>query len=285
MPETDRQTGSGAAVSEDERRSRRTARWLAVVLLVAAAGLTGGALLLDRKTYGVPLAAMLIVAAFLLVAAVAVPVVIVSLQRARQERLRWLASESADLSAIAGTIRDSPLGDLISFNFRLMERFVGVAIAQAQASYLACSASAAAGLLVLFVGATMAMSVDGLASQVTAGALTTVGAAVSCYLSVTFLNTFKMTSKQMSYYYGQPLVHCYLLHAEWLGKRFEHGADPAVRWQIRQELIRAALDASRNAQDHLLDLQFDSLKVAANGTTSGPVTAPGVNGGGGFSPR
>jgi FtsH-binding integral membrane protein len=269
MPATDAPTGN----REDQRHSRRTAGWFALVLFLAATGLAAGSLLLDRRTYGVPLAAMLIVAAFLLVAAVAVPLIVVALQRARQQRLAWLTAESADLTRIAGTIKDRTLGDLISFNFRLMERFVGVAITQAQASYLACSAAATAGLLVLLVGAAVAMSVHDLASQITAGVLTTIGVAVSSYLSVTFLNTFKMTSKQMSYYYGQPLVHCYLLHAEWLGRRFEHGADPAVQWQIRQELIRAALDASRNAQDHLLDLQFESLKVAtANGT---PVPADG----------
>jgi hypothetical protein len=48
---------------------------------------------------------MLIIAAFLLVAAVALPMRIVSLQRARQERRRWLASEPADLSAIAPPAR------------------------------------------------------------------------------------------------------------------------------------------------------------------------------------
>jgi hypothetical protein len=71
-----------------------------------------------------------------------------------------------------------------------------------------------------------------------------------------------MTSKQMSYYYGQPLVHCYLLHAEWLGKRFEEDADSANRWEVRHELIRAVLDAGQNAQDHLLDLQLGVEKLA-----------------------
>lgn len=254
------------ANGNDDERVHRIGRRLAVVLVVVAAALVASTLLLDRKTYGVPIAAMLIVAAFLLVGAVAVPIVAEELQRARQQRLAWFRDESEALARIAG--KNSPLGNLIAFNFRLMERFVGVAITQAQASFLACTVAATAGLLVLLVGAATVLTVHGLASQITVGALTTIGAAVGCYITVTFLNTFKMTSRQMSYYYGQPLVHCYLLHAEWLGNRFEHDPDPDHRWQIHQELIQAVLDASRNAQSHLLDLQIEAEKAAAP-TTAG----------------
>ncbi|WP_143235175.1 TRADD-N-associated membrane domain-containing protein [Paractinoplanes atraurantiacus] len=145
-----------------------------------------------------------------------------------------------------------------------MDRFVAVAITQSRTSYLACLGAATAGLLVLLVGATTALSVDGLAGQITAGVLTAVGAGLSSFLSVVFLRPFQMTSKQMSYYYGQPLVHCYLLHAEWLAERFDEESQPAARGQFRHELIRAALDAARNAQDHLLDLQLGVEKTGAS---------------------
>jgi len=79
----------------------------------------------------------------------------------------------------------------------------------------------------------------------------------------------------MSYYYGQPLVHCYLLHAEWLGNRFERDADPDHRWQIHQELIQAVLDAGRNAQNHLLDLQLEVEKAAAPATAAMAVNGHG----------
>lgn len=244
------------------------AHWIGLlfggVLLVVTGGLVGGALLLDRKTNSVPLAAMLIVAAFTFVAAFAVPVIVYALQRARSRREQWFEKEYKTLEKFAKTGNNSPLGDLIAFNFRLMERFVGVAITQAQASYLACTVAATAGLVVLIVGATTVLTVDGLASQITVGALTTVGAAVGSYVSVTFLNTFKMTSRQMSYYYGQPLVHCYLLHAEWLGNRFVRDASAEHRWQIHHELIQAAIDASQNAQNHLLDLQLEGERATTS---------------------
>jgi hypothetical protein len=146
-----------------------------------------------------------------------------------------------------------------------MDRFVAVAIGQARMSYLTCVVAATAALLVLLAGAATALTVEGLAGQITVGVLTGVGATLGSYLSVTFLSTFRMTAQQMSYNYGQPLVHCYLLHAEWLGERFEQGADDDHRWEIRNKLIEAVLDAGRNAQSHLLDLQLGVQRPAQNG--------------------
>jgi hypothetical protein len=252
-------------IANDRRRSRQIAVSLSVALAAASVGLTVAAIVIDRQSYGVPIASMLIVAAFLLVAAVVAPLVVFGLQRARKRRWEQRQRECKELADIARTIKDPGLGKLISFNFRLMDRFVAVAIEQARASYLACSMAATAALLVLLVGTTTALTIRGATGQITAGALTAIGAALSSYLSVTFLRTFQMTSKQMSYYYGQPLVHCYLLHAEWLGERFEQDADTANRWEVRHQLIRAALSAGHNAQNHLLDLQLETRNTSPPG--------------------
>ena len=72
-----------------------------------------------------------------------------------------------------------------------------------------------------------------------------------------------MASRQMSYYYGQPLVHCYLLHAQWLvtatGNRFGNEAE----LHLWHELIGASLKASAHAQDHLLTMQELDTKRAS----------------------
>lgn len=277
MPDTDAKTSpwlmSDADLKRVIRGDKRLARWtawpVATVLVLASVGLATASFRIDRQAFGVPLASMLVVSAFLLVAAVVAPMIIFGLHRARQRRWERRERECRELAHIAKTIKDPALGDLVTFNFRLMDRFFAVAIAQSRTSYLACLGAATAGLLVLLVGATTALTVHGLASQITAGALTAVGAGVGSYLSVSFLRPFEMTSRQMSYYYGQPLVHCYLLHAEWLGERFEEDADPANRWKVRHELIRAALRASQNAQDHLLDLQLGVPKVGAQASPNG----------------
>jgi hypothetical protein len=199
---------------------------------------------------------MLIVAAFFLIAAVGVPWIMHRQEEIRERQWRESRSECRRLASIAHRIKDEALGELVSFNFRMMERFITVAIDQARSAYNACTVAATAALLVLLVGATAVVTIGNATAQITAGVLTAIGAALSSYHSITFLRTFQMTSKQMSYYYGQPLVHCYLLHAEWLGERFEEDADPENRWKIRHQLIRATLEASQNAQRHLLDLQL-----------------------------
>jgi hypothetical protein len=262
-------------IREDRRLAQRIAVLAAVVLFLLAAGLTTAAFELDGRAAGVPLASMLIVSAFLLIGVAVVPAVVLGLHRARRRRWERRERECRELAHIAQTIDDPALGELVTFNFRLMDRFVAVAITQSRTAYLACLGTATAGLLVLLVGATAAMTVHGLGNQITAGALTAVGAAVSSYLSVSFLRPFEMTSKQMSYYYGQPLVHCYLLHAEWLDKRFEAEADPENRWKMRHELIRATLNAGQRAQDHLLDLQLDLRLGEENPAVPAPAPANG----------
>jgi hypothetical protein len=57
----------------------------------------------------------------------------------------------------------------------------------------------------------------------------------------------------MSYYYGQPLVNCYLLHAERLLERCGRDLGADQRREDVQEVIRTILDAAIAAQSHLLD--------------------------------
>ena len=149
---------------------------------------------------------------------------IVSVQRARRKRQKQFKQECEQLDRIVDEIQNPALGKLVSFNFRLTDRFISVALGQAGASFLACSVAASAALLVLLAGAATVLTVDSGRARLTVGLLTAAGTTLSGYLSVTFVHTFEMTSRQMSYYYGQPLVHCYLLHAEWLAARFEADA-------------------------------------------------------------
>jgi MFS family permease len=242
-------------INADRRRSRAASMLTSAACVLTAAGLAVGAMLTDRWAHGAPAAAALIVAAFCALSSVIAPLVLGSMQRTRARRWRQRQRECQELAAIISDIRDPALGKLVSFNFRLMDRFVAVALGQARASFVACCVAGAAALLVLLAGTATVLAAHGTGTQATAGGLTVAGAALSGFLGVTFLRTFEMTSRQMSYYYGQPLVHCYLLHGEWLAERFEKGADPDAVWQMRHELIRAAINAGHNAQNHLLDLQ------------------------------
>jgi hypothetical protein len=242
-------------VAADRRRSRIAGSLLSFAFVAAAVVLIAVAVVIDRQVHGVPAVSALELAAFCLLAAIIAPAVVIALHRSRSRHWRQRQRECLEFASVVEEIQDRTLGKLISFNFRLMDRFIAVALSQARASFLACCLAAFAALLVLLVGTAMVLAAGSTGAQVTAGVLSTAGVALSGFLSVTFLRTFQMTSRQMSYYYGQPLVHCYLLHAEWLAERFEKDGDPAAVWQVRQELIRAALGAGHNAQNHLLDLQ------------------------------
>jgi hypothetical protein len=256
-------------IAGDRRRSRALGAWLCSAAIVILCGLIA-AVLFDAQLHGDAVVPLVILAAGNLVAAVVAPVAVVAVHRARARRWKQRQRELDDLDGILNKISDTTLRPLISFNFRLMDRFVAVALSEARASFVACCVAASASLAVLLVGATFVLAIDDAGGQAAAAALAAVGAALSSYLSVTFLGTFRATAKQMSYYYGQPLVHCYLLHAEWLAERFEGDADPAVRLEIHRRLINATLRAADRAQDHLLDLQ-----LAASGRR--PARRPGTD--------
>jgi hypothetical protein len=134
-----------------------------------------------------------------------------------------------------------------------MDRFVTVALGQAKAAYIFCAISASATLLVLLAGTTTLIAASTTSTQITVGVVSVAGAALSGYLSVTFMQTYKLASEHMGYYYGQPLVHCYLLHAEWLAKRAGHGSHE-LYVELQRQLLKATLGASRNAQEQLSEL-------------------------------
>jgi hypothetical protein len=245
-------------IRRDRGRSFLAAGALAVAFTAVSAALVVATFLVDRERSGASaVPAMAVLAAVCLIAALVAPAAILAVHESRVRRRRQTRLAGQKLEDIAKDIKTDALGDLVSFNFQMMERFVDVALGQARSAYSAAAIGAAAALVVLLAGTATVMATENVAAQVTAGVLAAAGVALSGYISTTFLQTFRMTSRQMSYYYGQPLVHCYLLHAEWLGKRFEADADKTHLWQIRLDLISAALDASRNAQSHLLDLQRD----------------------------
>jgi hypothetical protein len=200
---------------------------------------------------------LLVAAGFFLLASAVAPVVVLSVHNGRVRRLGHSEDEFKLLQAATATgrIEDRTLGKLMSFNFRLMDRFVGVALGQARASYISCVVAASVSLLVLLAGVASILTLSNAGAQVSASLLTVAGASLSGYLSVTFMRTYDATSRHMTYYYGQPLVHCYLLHAEWLAERSYDRMDPADALRIRNDLIHATLGASRNAQQQLFHLQ------------------------------
>jgi hypothetical protein len=238
-----------------DTRKRGASTLPTLLLVVLAAGvLAGAAIHLDHRPHASLAGTILyVLAGFLVVAAATAPFVAASMRQARDRQRAVSREELRSITEAADEIREPALAKLIAFNFRLMDRFIDVALGQAKAAYLFCAGSACAALLVLLIGTAALLSTADPAAQVAVGVLRAAGAALSGFISITFMRTFAMTSRQMSYYYGQPLVHCYLLHAEWLAKRAA-GHETRQSQQFDDLLVRSTIRAGEQAQHHLLEL-------------------------------
>ncbi len=226
-----------------------------VLLLVAAAATVGGGLLLRSHASGWLVPAAFVTGAFFFVSSVVVPLGVLRESGFDAEEKENCRKESWDLLWALGNIEDGALKRLAWVNFRQLRAFTAIAQRQARMSYYASLAAAAVSLLTLASGAALALGLSATTGKVTAGVLAAVGSVFSGFLVKTFLKSYDMASRQMSYYYGQPLVHCYLLHAQWLASETpRHSADQAELSQW-QKVVEASIKASASAQDHLLSMQ------------------------------
>lgn len=235
-----------------------------ILLIVAAAACYGGALLLKSHTYSYLAPAAFIAAAFFLLSAGVVSIVMFREGCLEEDQEKKCQRDCDDLAKALDHIPNPILSGLAKTNFRQMRMFTVIALRQARMSYYASLIAASIALFVLAAGgaatvglvSTPAKVTAGSVTAVTAGGLTAVGVALSGFLATTFLKTYEMAARQMSYYYGQPLVHCYLLHSEWLTLMLTKYPEWRKEINLWKEVIDAAIQASNNAQDHLLKMQI-----------------------------
>jgi hypothetical protein len=226
-----------------------------VLLLVAAATIVVGALVLRSRTYGGLAPACFVVGAFFFISAVVIPAGISREMAIEAEERDNCRRDCRRLKKALSAISEETLRQLMVANFKQMRTFTKIAQQQARMSYYASLIGASVSLLILAAGAAVTVGLTATPAKVTVGCLAGVGTALSVFLSRTFLRTYEMTSRQMSYYYGQPLVHCYLLHAEWLTAQVaSQEPDQTERLKLWHKAIQASIRASANAQNHLLSL-------------------------------
>jgi hypothetical protein len=261
----DRDQGSdhdqdGPSVIGDGNGMARAALALALVLLlVAAAAVTTGFL-----TNGRLAPPAFVMSAFFFIAAVAIPLGMIREGRLEKEESENCQRDCRAFRRALGQMNQAALAGLALANFKQMRVFTVIAQRQARMAYYASLIGAAVSLLVLVAGASVAISVPSTGSKIAAGSLAVVGSALSSFLARTFLRAYEMTSRQMSYYYGQPLVHCYLLHAEWLTLMSGETLGKEVEAELLRKVVDASIQAGANAQDHLLGLhELESRRAAA----------------------
>jgi Cyanobacterial TRADD-N associated 2-Transmembrane domain len=235
-----------------------------IMLIIAAGACTGGVLLVRRHTDSFLAPAAFIAAAFFFVSAAAVPLVMFREGCIEEDEDRKCKKDCNVLEHALDRIPNRTLSGLAKANFRQMRMFTVIALRQARMSYYASLVAASVSLLVLASGGAVTVGLAGTSSKIAAGTVTAVGVAMSGFLSATFLKTYWMAARQMSYYYGQPLVHCYLLHAEWLTLMLTEHPEWKVDADLWQRVVTAAIQAGKNAQSHLLSMQEHS----SNGRTS-----------------
>jgi hypothetical protein len=227
-------------------------------LFVASLLAAGGGIWLITGSGSALVPAVFVASGFFFLAAAIVP-----LGMAREIRLE--AEEKANCEAdcqrleTALALEGKPglpetVKSLTLANFQQMRGFAGIAQRQARMSFYASLVGAGVSLLVLLAGAGVAIAAPSMEGKIIAGSLAVVGTVLSTFLSKTFLRTYDMTLHQMSYYYGQPLVHCYLLHAELLTLMAPSECGATAKANMWWEVVRASIDASVNAQNHLLTL-------------------------------
>ncbi len=262
------------APAPQARRTRPS--WIALSLLfVTAAAAVAGVLLLQSNTNGRLAPAAFVIAGFFFVAAVAAQVGVAREHRIEAEEKDECEYDCNVLREALNRISDSTLKGLAYVNFRQMRVFTVIAQRQARMSYYASLTAAAISLLVLVAGVTAAYGLTGTPAKITVASLAAAGSALSGFLSATFLKTYAMASRQMSYYYGQPLVHCYLLHAQWLASIADEHIHEQTELDPWNEVIRASIQASVNAQEHLLSLQEAGFAKSRHRNGTGP--APNGN--------
>jgi hypothetical protein len=190
----------------------------------------------------------------LLLAAAGALVVLVRQRQSERELLLELSTER-DVLDLVWAVETRELWELAALSHRQMTRFECTALGQAQRSYSASVAAAASALLVLLVGAVSIVVAAGTGATITASALTAIGVTLSGFVSAIFLKTYRLTVQQMGYYYGQPLVNCYLLHAERLLKDKGVHLSQDERRNAFSRVQNSLLQAAKLSQLHLFELQ------------------------------
>jgi hypothetical protein len=178
--------------------------------------------------------------AFLLLVASGVGPTLMEARRQQREAERDARDEAA---AAADELDDAnDLVALIKANRKQMTAYDVLAQAQAKTAFRNSQIAMTAGLLVLLVGAVIAISTPTLTSKIAATTLTAIGGAVAGFIAKTFLGTYFRAVQQLNFYFQQPLINSYVLTAQRLIRDLSSAQrDPAlakVIGRITDALIR-----------------------------------------------
>ena len=243
-----------------EKPAERTGWWLLALLplslfVIGMVTTVGGIWLLRSHVSSWLAPAAFVAGPFFLISGATVPLFVFREERLEAYEEKACEKDCLDLYWALNGIKDRTLKGLAWINYKQLRGFTVIAQRQARMSFYASLVAAAISLLVLTSIASVAMGLPTTAAKVIAGLLATTGSVLSGLLARTFLRSYQIASRQMSYYYGQPLVHCYLLHAEWLASESREEFGKEEGRLLLRKVIDASIKAAADAQDHLLSMQ------------------------------
>ena len=123
-------------------------------------------------------------------------------------------------------------------NRTLMDDYHRITKDQAAQSFKHSQLAMLAGLGILLLGVTVALAPSSAEVKITVGALSGIGAAISGYISNTFLTSYNIAISQINRFFQQPLVTSYLLNAERISR--DLGNKEEILTNISAESITAA---------------------------------------------
>ncbi|MER5467381.1 hypothetical protein ABZX90_03135 [Streptomyces sp. NPDC002935] len=147
--------------------------------------------------------------------------------------------EARDRAALDRLEKVTELASLLDLNQTQIERYHTIATDQADRSFNSAQKAMTAGMVLIascFI-AGFWVSTD---VRWFIGALGTVGAALSAYLSKTFLYLYKESQAQLNRYFDQPVLNGYYLTAERLVDGISDDNKDATRRQIISQVLEAS---------------------------------------------
>jgi len=169
-----------------------------------------------------------------------------SVTRALDYRKQEQVTRAAADQALNQLTDPNDLLGLIRLNRKQIDAYDALARSQAEASYRASQLAMTAGLLLVGTGVAVIIVADSSATKYAAALVTAAGAATGGYISRTFITVHQNATKQLNYYFQQPLAQSYLLSAERLTDRLPETQKVAqLALVVNAALTRACHDPGR----------------------------------------
>lgn len=162
--------------------------------------------------FGIPLA-------IVGVALIAFAIYRYSIRRAQIRGALFRAEADALHSAVESIESPTDLVGLARANRAQMDAYDTIARSQAEGAHRSAFWAMAGGLAVLVGGTAVAVLAPEPAAKYSAALIAAVGTATSGYIARTFIQVRESASRQMAFYFQQPLVQSYLLSAERLASQ------------------------------------------------------------------